>query len=90
MRSILKFQLNPATTTDLTTRAQLNYAVLESRVRFDIVAHGYDPMIGHLHSYDRAALVFDLMEPLRLVADRVVLYLVRCQTYEPSDFTIKV
>src|SRR5262249_51243841 len=48
--------------------AMLNYAyaVLESRVRSEIVVHGYDPMIGYLHSYDkdRAALVFDLMEPL--------------------------
>ena len=53
--------------------AMLNYAyaVLESRVRLEIVAHGYDPMIGYLHSYDkdRAALVFDLMEPLRPVVD---------------------
>jgi CRISPR-associated protein Cas1 len=73
--------------------AMLNYAyaVLESRVRSEIVAHGYDPMIGYLHSYDkdRAALVFDLMEPLRPVMDRVVLDLVRSQTFEPADFTIR-
>jgi CRISP-associated protein Cas1 len=67
------------------------YAVLESRVRSEIVAHGYDPMIGYLHSYDkdRAALVFDLMEPLRPVVDRGVLDLVRDQTFEPADFTIR-
>ncbi|WP_176422166.1 CRISPR-associated endonuclease Cas1 [Bradyrhizobium sp. 2S1] len=37
-------------------------------------------MIGYLHSYDkdRAALVFDMMEPLRPVVDRVVLDLMRC------------
>jgi CRISPR-associated endonuclease Cas1 len=73
--------------------AMLNYAyaVLESRVRLDIVAHGYDPMIGYLHSYDkeRAALVFDLMEPLRPVVDRVVLELVGNKTFEPADFTIR-
>ena len=73
--------------------AMLNYAyaILKSRVRSEIVAHGYDPIIGYLHSYDkdRAALVFDLMEPLRPVADRVVLDLVRNQKFEPADFTIR-
>jgi CRISPR-associated protein Cas1 len=67
------------------------YAVLESRVRSEIVANGYDPMIGYLHYYskDRAAFVFDLMEPLRPVADRAVLDLVRNQPFEPADFTIR-
>ena len=67
------------------------YAVLESRVRSEIAAHGYDPMIGYLHSYDkdRAALVFDLMEPLRPVVDRVVLDLVGSQSFESADFTIR-
>jgi len=73
--------------------AMLNYAyaVLEGRVRSEIVAHGYDPMIGYLHSYnkDRAALVFDLMEPRRPVVDRVLLDCVRSQTFEPADFTIR-
>jgi CRISPR-associated endonuclease Cas1 len=73
--------------------AMLNYAyaVLESRVRLEIVAHGYDPMIGYLHSYDkdRAALVFDLMEPLRPVVDCTVLDLVRSRIFEPADFTIR-
>jgi CRISPR/Cas system-associated endonuclease Cas1 len=56
-----------------------------------VAFHGYDPMIGYLHSYDedRAALVFDLMEPLRPVVDRVVLDLVRYQTFKPADFTIR-
>jgi CRISPR-associated protein Cas1 len=51
------------------------YAILENRVRSEIVANGYDPMIGYLHSYskDRAAFVFDLMEPLRPKVDRVIL-----------------
>lgn len=67
------------------------YAVLESRVRSEIVAHGYDPAIGYLHSFDknRAALVFDLMEPLRPVSDRVVLEFVGDHTFEPADFTIR-
>lgn len=73
--------------------AMLNYAyaVLESRVRSEIVAHGYDPMIGYLHSYDkdRAALVFDLMEPLRPLVDRAILDHVRRHIFEPADFTIR-
>lgn len=73
--------------------AMLNYAygMLESRVRSEIVAHGYDPMIGYLHSYDkdRAALVFDLMEPLRPIMDRSVLQFVKGRTFEPADFTIR-
>lgn len=73
--------------------AMLNYAhaVLESRVRSEIVAHGYDPMIGYLHSYDkdRAALVFDLMEPLRPLVDMAILNFVQAQTFERADFTIR-
>ena len=67
------------------------YAILESRVRSDIVALGYDPMIGFLHSYseDRAALVFDLMEPLRPVVDHVVLDFIHAETFDAADFTIR-
>ncbi|MEO6945845.1 MAG: CRISPR-associated endonuclease Cas1, partial [Nitrobacter sp.] len=59
--------------------------------RSEIVAHGYDPMIGFLHSYDkdRAALVFDLMEPLRPVVDRTVLDLALNRKFESADFTIR-
>jgi CRISP-associated protein Cas1 len=73
--------------------AMLNYAyaVLESRVRSDIVALGYDPMIGYLHSYekDRAAFLLDMMEPLRPSIDRIVLDFVRAEIFEPADFTIR-
>src|ERR1035437_1414605 len=67
------------------------YAVLESRVRLEIAALGYDPMIGYLHSYDkdRAALVFDLMKPLRPVVDHVVLDFIHAETFDPADFTIR-
>lgn len=67
------------------------YAVLESRVRLEIVAHGYDPMIGYLHSYDkdRAALVFDLMEPLRPVVDHIILGFIRSEPFSTADFTIR-
>jgi CRISPR-associated endonuclease Cas1 len=74
--------------------AMLNYAyaILESRVRSEIVAHGYDPMIGYLHSYDkdRAALVFDLMEPLRPVVDYMVLEFVQARAFKRTDFTIRL
>jgi CRISPR/Cas system-associated endonuclease Cas1 len=48
-------------------------------------------MIGYLHSYDkdRAAFVFDLMEPLRPVVDHVVLDFIRTEIFDPADFTIR-
>jgi CRISPR-associated protein Cas1 len=67
------------------------YAVLESRVRTQIVADGYDPTIGflHTHSVDRPALVFDFMEPLRPIVDRQILEFVQAHTFHPADFTIR-
>jgi CRISPR-associated protein Cas1 len=57
--------------------AMLNYAyaVLESQVRIAVVSQGLDPTIGYLHTSrpGRAALVYDLMEPLRPQVDRLVL-----------------
>jgi CRISPR-associated endonuclease Cas1 len=73
--------------------AMLNYAyaVLEAQVRMQIVADGYDPNIGYLHTSnpDRPALVFDLMEPLRPIVDRSVLQFVQSHTFHPADFTIR-
>ncbi len=73
--------------------AMLNYAyaMLESQVRMQIVADGYDPTIGFLHAYsvDRPALVFDLMEPQRPIVDRKVLEFVQAHTFHPADFTIR-
>src|SRR4029077_8450204 len=67
------------------------YAVLESQVRIDIIAEGYDPTIGFLHTFqaDRLALVFDIMEPLRPIVDRKVLEFVQAHTFQPADFTIR-
>jgi CRISPR-associated protein Cas1 len=66
------------------------YAILESHVRIEIVSQGYDPMIGYLHAFEkyRAALVYDLMEPLRPVVDRTVLGFVQAQIFKRADFTI--
>jgi hypothetical protein len=46
---------------------------------------------GYLHAFEkyRAALVFDLMEPLRPIADAAVLRFVRDYTFERTDFTIR-
>jgi CRISPR-associated endonuclease Cas1 len=68
------------------------YAVLESQVRTWIVAEGYDPTIGYLHTNSERrpeALVFDLMEPLRPIADRTVLKFVHSHRFHPADFTIR-
>jgi CRISPR-associated protein Cas1 len=73
--------------------AMLNYAyaVLESQVRIQVVAQGYDPSIGYLHAYEpeRPALVLDLMEPLRPIVDRKILEFVQSHTFHPADFTIR-
>ena len=68
------------------------YAVLESQVRIATVSQGLDPQIGYFHSCrpGRAALVYDLMEPLRPQVDRLVLDSVRSHTFAPSDFTLRI
>ena len=69
------------------------YAVLESQVRIQIVAAGYDPTIGLLHSgrmgRGRHDFVLDLMEPLRPLIDRQVLQFVQAHTFRAADFTIR-
>lgn len=73
--------------------AMLNYAygVLESQVRIQVCAAGYDPTIGFLHSgrRRRSDFVLDLMEPLRPIVDRQVLQFVQAHTFHPADFTIR-
>lgn len=73
--------------------AMLNYAyaVLESQVRLDVLAEGYDPRGGFLHSgyRDTQALVLDLMEPLRPVADEAVLKLALSETFSGADFVLR-
>ena len=82
--------------------AMLNYAygALESQVRIATVASGLDPDIGYLHSLPqwfvagairpgRSALVYDLMETLRPLVDRLLLGFIRSHTFTPADFPIK-
>lgn len=74
--------------------AMLNYAygLLESHVRVGVLADGYDPVEGILHSRatrDRHSFVFDLMEPLRPVADRAIIELVLSETFSARDFVVQ-
>lgn len=73
--------------------AMLNYAyaVLESQVRLDVLAHGYDPRAGFLHSGYREApaLVLDLMEPLRPMVDAAVLRFALGETFSGADFVLR-
>ena len=72
--------------------AMLNYAytVLESQMRIATVSQGLDPTLGYLHVCRprRIALVYDLMEPLRPLVDRLVLDLVLSHTFSPHDFEL--
>jgi len=74
--------------------AMLNYAysVLEASVRIGAIADGYDPTIGIMHDRTRGArhsFVFDLMEPQRPIADRVVLKFISDETFCGSDFILQ-
>jgi CRISPR-associated protein Cas1 len=73
--------------------AMLNYAytVLESQVRIATVSQGLDPTIGYLHVSrpGRASLVYDLMEPLRPLVDRLLLGFVLSHTFSPNDFVVR-
>lgn len=73
--------------------AMLNYAygVLESQTRIQILANGYDPSIGFLHTRrrDNSALVFDFMEPLRPNIDRAILSFIKSNIFTPNDFIIR-
>jgi CRISPR-associated endonuclease Cas1 len=72
--------------------AMLNYAyaVLEGQVRIELVRAGFDATIGVLHSMqqDRPALVMDVLEPVRTLADRGVLKFVQHQVFAPADFAM--
>jgi CRISPR-associated protein Cas1 len=60
------------------------YAVLQSQVQIRLVAEGYDPMLGIMHSDrdDAAAFVFDMMEPERPKVDRAVLRFLKSEALE--------
>ena len=75
--------------------AMLNYAygMLESSVRIQAIADGYDPSIGIIHGEiikpNRHTFVFDLMEPERPVVDRGILKLIQEHTFSGGDFMLQ-
>jgi CRISPR-associated protein Cas1 len=72
--------------------ALLNYAygVLEGQCRTALAALGFDVAAGVLHSdkAGRASLVYDLMEPLRPLVDRLVVAFVQKTTFSYGDFLL--
>jgi CRISP-associated protein Cas1 len=73
--------------------AMLNYAyaTLESQMRIQSVASGYDPTLGIMHeSRDgSSAFVFDMMEPERPKVDRNILEFVKSHKFHAADFVIR-
>jgi CRISPR-associated protein Cas1 len=69
--------------------AVLNYAygVLEGQCRTALAAVGFDVAAGVLHSdkAGRASLVYDLMQPLRPLVDRLVLARIQKATFSYGD-----
>ena len=59
--------------------AALNYAygILYSLVEKACILAGLDPFVGFLHTdnYNKKSLVFDLIEPFRIIGDQTVFYL---------------
>jgi len=53
------------------------YGILYSLVEKSCILSGLDPYVGFLHTdnYNKKSLVFDFIEPFRIYADQVVLYL---------------
>lgn len=71
--------------------AMLNYAykLLEGHVRIGVIAEGYDPDIGVVHKRTQRsnqAFVFDLIEPLRPVVDRVIIEMIATESFTGADF----
>ena len=72
--------------------AMLNYSygVLYSMVDRACICAGLDPFLGYLHTdnYNKPSLVFDIIEPFRILAERATLLLftgrrVRAEFFEP-------
>ena len=65
----------------------LAYTLLLTEVQVGVAAAGMDPCVGFFHAIEdgRAALLMDLVEPLRPIADRFVARLLR-NVVSPQDF----
>jgi CRISP-associated protein Cas1 len=78
--------------TPLHALANYAYAVLETEARIALQAYGFDPGLGIMHTDKRyrGSLAADIMEPVRPLADEVVLRLLdrplaRGDVYETRD-----
>ncbi len=67
----------------------LTYTLLHAELVIGLHGAGFDPYVGYYHQleFGRESLASDLMEPLRPVADRFVLKLLRSQTLRIEDFS---
>jgi CRISPR-associated endonuclease Cas1 len=63
------------------------YALLETEAALALQEAGLDPALGLLHSDQdgRASLVYDVMEPARPTADRLVLSFVLSHVFRPGE-----
>ena len=70
------------------------YGVLIAQTQIRLMADGYDPSLGIIHSrpsFKRKTPEFalDHMEPLRPVVDRAILELIKTTTFTGADFSIQ-
>lgn len=67
------------------------YALLESQVRIATVSQGLDPTEGYLYACrpGRVAVVYDVMEAVCPLADRLILDSVQSHNFSPADFILR-
>jgi CRISPR-associated protein Cas1 len=67
------------------------YGILYSLVEKACILSGLDPYIGFLHTdnYNKKSLVFDLIEPFRIYAEQVVVYLFSGKKIKDKYFDTK-
>ena len=67
------------------------YGMTYSAVESGVFAKGLDPFIGFLHvdSYKKPTLVFDLIEPVRPVIDKLLVDLILAGELQPEHFIVK-
>ena len=78
--------------------AMLNYVytVLLGQMQLKVIADGYDPMLGVIHTRKRSSygpprpgFAIDIMEPMRPVVDRVILELISKEVFSGADFDLQ-
>ena len=67
------------------------YAVKLAQIQIDVVADGYDPILGIMHNTKKGspALVLDLIEPERPRIDARILEMVATRKFSAADFIVK-